>query len=100
MNIVKGTRVQIRVFVAQPFGSHSLAGMMLKVSARQVEFSGTVRHVRGDHPTVPTKFALWVEPDEGCVLPEGTDLKVSTCEKCGCVEVGPLSPSTIVGLDS
>jgi hypothetical protein len=45
--------------------SGCLSGSQLKVAARSRSVSGTVRHVRGDHPTHPTSVRLFVEPDGG-----------------------------------
>lgn len=43
----------------------SLAGMQPKVGAVQESVTGTVTHIRGDHPTNPTAIRVWVQPDDG-----------------------------------
>jgi hypothetical protein len=61
-NIVKGTRIRARWFDAKLV---SLSGVMPKVEATMREVTGTVRHIRGDHPTHPTVTRLYVEADDG-----------------------------------
>ena len=66
---------RVRVLVADPIGSHSLAGMQPKLSCREI--LGNLSHIRGDHPTAPTEIRCWVRDDAG-------------------VEHGPFLPSAIV----
>jgi hypothetical protein len=76
-----GSRVLVKFFEAQEPGTYSIAGVQPKVVGRFVEFTGTVRHIRGNHPTSPTEVRLWVEPDGA-----GEDIPI--CEKCGVREIG------------
>lgn len=96
MNFVtKGTRVRVSFLQADdPPGS--LAGAQLKFTAKQFEFVGTVRHVRGDAPTPEAckDIRFWVEPDG----PVPEHLRVEKCDRCGCVEVPGLQASALVGL--
>ena len=61
----KGTRVHVRVFVSQPIGSFSIAGAQMKTTGQWRELTGTITHVRGDHPTNPVEIGIWVQPDGG-----------------------------------
>lgn len=61
-NIVKGTRITASWFAAT---NGSVAGMQPKVTAVAKNVTGTVTHIRGDHPTQPTSIRLWVKPDDG-----------------------------------
>lgn len=80
-----GDTIRAKWFKASPLGSFSLAGNFMKFNATSHDVSGTVRHIRGDHPTEPTIIGVWIEHDSG-------DL----CQKCGVKEVGPINPKYIV----
>lgn len=73
--ISKGARVVVDFFKADPIGSKSIAGCMVKTTATHVAFTGTVAHVRGDHPVTPTQVVVFVTPDAGydgpTVVPPG-----------------------------
>lgn len=89
--ITKGTRVEVTWFqVIDPIPS--LSGVQMKVGVRSHTYSGVVRHVRGDAPTVESSknIALWVEPDSGCETPTPV-----WCEKCQCQEVAGVSVSSV-----
>jgi hypothetical protein len=43
----------------------ALAGVQMKAEGTRRFVEGVVTHVRGDHPTNPTKIGIWVQPDEG-----------------------------------
>jgi len=62
ISIKKGDRVIIEVF-------HHLdavvAGIQPKFCASSQIVEGEVTHIRGDHPTNPTSFRLWVRLSEG-----------------------------------
>ena len=64
VNINKGSRVTAQIFTAQPLGSYSLSGAQMKVAATSRTITGTVTHVRGDHPTAPTSIRIWIKPDD------------------------------------
>ena len=78
-NIKKGTRIRARWFSAN---MACLAGSQPKFGATLHEVTGTVRHIRGDHPTEPKTIRLYVEADDGTGSP---------CGKCQVreVEVNP-----------
>jgi hypothetical protein len=82
--VTKGTRLRARWVEARTV---SLAGVQPKVEGTPREVVGTVRHVRGDHPTAPTTIRLYVEPDEPA---EG-----EACPKCGVVEI-EVNPAHVV----
>lgn len=83
MRVEKGDRIGARWFVTNPA---SLAGMHLKLVATEIEISGIVRHLRGDHPEEPTEIVAYVEPEVpipdvvrrerpyGCMCPGHDDL--------------------------
>jgi hypothetical protein len=79
--ITKGTRVHVRFFNPKEPGTWSLAGEQKKLNGIFMDFLGTVRHVRADHPDTPQDIRLWVEPDDA---PEWID----PCPKCGAREIG------------
>lgn len=58
--IRKGDRIR-----AQWLATHlcALAGAQMKFGAHGRELTGTVRHVRGDHPVNPTVVKLYVDPE-------------------------------------
>lgn len=58
----KGQRVQASWLQAT---NGSLAGMQPKVAAVQCNVVGTVKHIRGNHPTHPTSLRIWIQPDDG-----------------------------------
>ncbi len=70
MNVVKGSRVRARWLATRHVG---LAGAQVKFEGTWREVKGTVRHVRGDHPTAPTAVRLYLdaEGEAGTVTPEG-----------------------------
>lgn len=88
----KGARVRVRMLQAQPLGTYSLAGQQMKVAARSFDFTGTVRHLRGDRPVNVLEVLLYVEPDDPAAA-EGLPLVRAfgcTCTGHGeTVEVGP-----------
>lgn len=59
-NVVKGSRIRIRKYEAEPA---CLAGVHMKLGARSYEAVGVVRHIRGDHPTNPTKVKVFIDSD-------------------------------------
>lgn len=61
-NIVKGTRIRAEWFQASTV---CLAGVQPKMGATACSVTGTVKHIRGDHPTNPTVIRLLVQPDAG-----------------------------------
>lgn len=62
--ITKGSRIRARWFKPKPLGSYSIAGAQLKFVGDLVEVTGTVCHVRGDHPTNPTQTRFYIDPDQ------------------------------------
>lgn len=77
--VKKGDRVRARWFRTSP-RPVALAGMQLKAAASLVEVEGTVRHVRGDHPTAPSEVRLFLDCNDsdlplvrppGCTCPRG-----------------------------
>ena len=60
--IVEGSRIRASWYEAASPPA-SLSGMMFKIGAKLLCVKGTVRHVRGDHPTAPTAVALFIDPD-------------------------------------
>jgi hypothetical protein len=86
-NIVKGTRIRAQWFNAK---LTCLAGVQMKVGADLQVVIGTVRHIRGNHPTNPTEIRLYVETDDGL----GVD-----CNKCQVreIEVNPKHVVEILG---
>lgn len=73
MNLTKGMRITARWFAVQdpvkePF---SLAGVQMKLLAKEIVVSGIVRHVRGDHPTNPTQVRLYIDAPGGTETPPG-----------------------------
>ena len=83
-SITKGSRVRVQILRALPLGTWSLAGVQLKTAAESVDFTGTCRHFRGDHPTAPTEIRIYVEPDEAIDWPR---VEVCDCHPGGLVEV-------------
>lgn len=59
----KDSRIRARWLASTPLGSWSLPGCQPKTLVEEVVITGTVRHMRGDHPTAPTTVRLYVEPD-------------------------------------
>jgi hypothetical protein len=82
--IVKGTRVRVRYFRANP--NVSLAGCQPKLEATQICFDGIVRHMYGNAPTfeASTDIKIFVQPDDPTGLP------AVLCPKCGVHEVHEL----------
>ena len=87
VDIHKGTRIRARWFRADLVG---LAGLQAKMGLTPVEFTGTVRHVRVDHPTAPTVTWLFVEPD-------APDEHAKPCATCGVLEIR-VDPKHVVGV--
>lgn len=67
-DIIKGSRIRAQWFEAKLV---SLAGVQDKIGAIPCVVVGTVRHIRGDHPTNPTTIRLYVESDDGLGNPCG-----------------------------
>lgn len=77
----KGDRVRARWLRSAALGTFSLAGAQVKLAASEIEVTGTVRHVRGDHPTDPSEVRLFLDCDRdadiplvrppGCTCPHG-----------------------------
>lgn len=97
--VTKGMRVHVKALVAQKLGTYSLAGAQMKVAAREVEFTGRVAHVRGDHPTDPKEVGVWFIPEDPDVtfpLFAGLEIQPTACAQCsGFIEVGPFPMSAI-----
>jgi len=64
-DIVKGTRIRAEVFKVKPLGTYSIAGVQAKVIGDFITVVGKVTHIYGDHPTAPTKYEIYVQPDDG-----------------------------------
>lgn len=62
--LMKGMKVVARWFQANDPPS-SLAGMNLKLAVTEHVVTGVVTHIRGDHPTAPTKVEVHIKPDDG-----------------------------------
>lgn len=62
--VTKGDRIRARWFKPKPLGSYSIAGFQPKLVGDLIEVTGTVRHVRGDHPTHPTVVRFYIDPDQ------------------------------------
>jgi hypothetical protein len=77
--VTKGTRVLVRHMKNPKLVP--LAGMQMKMQVSMDEFTGTVRHVRGDDPVVPKTIHFWVEPDAN------PDNRGEMCAKCGVREI-------------
>lgn len=62
MDYVKnGDRIEARWFGdCKPA---ALAGMQMKVQATEMAVTGTIKHVRGDHPVSPKVIRLYVDPE-------------------------------------
>lgn len=84
----KGDRVRAQWFAAHPT---CLAGVQLKFGATAKEVVGTVRHIRGDHPTHPTTIRVYLDPDGPY---DGPKVDLVGC-KCGHPHV-ELNPNHIV----
>jgi hypothetical protein len=78
MWLEKGNRVLVKEWKVRPV---PLTGMQMKFGADVKQFTGTVRHIRSDHPTEPTTIHVWVEPDDN---PEGLG---KYCERCKVKEI-------------
>ncbi len=100
--VTKGMRVLIRAIVAQKMGTYSLAGVQMKLAAREVELTGRIAHVRGDHPTAPTSIGVWIEPDDATAETiahfEKLEIEAAVCKKCNRLEIGPFAQSAIKAL--
>jgi hypothetical protein len=83
VDVMKGTRVRVEYFKANE--DAALAGGQMKLEAELHQFEGTLRHIRGDHPTHPRRIGFWVQPDS-----DAEKYGAEMCEKCGVLEVGPL----------
>lgn len=82
VDVTKGTRVHVDMYRTN---KAALSGSQMKFGATRHQFEGTIRHIRGDHPTEPKRIAFWVEPDS-----DAEKHGAQMCEKCGVLEVGPL----------
>jgi hypothetical protein len=71
----KGSRIRANWFKAS---LACLAGAQMKVGATGVEVVGVIRHIRGDHPTNPTRIRYFIDP-EGEFKGEMTDLVGCAC---------------------
>ncbi len=100
--VSKGMRVFVQALVAQRTGTHSLAGAQMKVSAQHVELTGTIAHVRGDHPTAPTNIGVWIAPDDASGRMDnlfvGLEVQPKFCFACNRYEVGPFAQSAVKAL--
>jgi hypothetical protein len=56
----KGDRVRAQWFAAQTVG---LAGVQMKFGASAMVLVGTIKHIRANHPTMPTEIRVYVDPD-------------------------------------
>jgi hypothetical protein len=59
--IIKGDRIRASWFAAH---LTCLAGVQTKFGAVSKTVTGTVRHVRGDHPVSPTEIRVYIDPDD------------------------------------
>jgi hypothetical protein len=65
--ITKGSHIEAQWIATRPT---CLAGEQMKLEGQQVVVTGTVRHVRGNHPTNPTSVEIYIDPDDpDCGLP-------------------------------
>lgn len=62
--LTKGMLVVARWFQANDPPS-SLSGMQMKVGVTERVVKGVVTHIRGDHPTAPTKVEIHIKPEDG-----------------------------------
>lgn len=62
--LTKGMTVVARWFQANNPPS-SLAGMQMKLGVTEKVIKGVVTHIRGDHPTAPTKVEVHIKPEGG-----------------------------------
>lgn len=74
--VTKGTRIR-----AQWLDAHlaSLAGVQMKTGAKMVVVTGTVRHVRSDHPTQPVNTTFFLDVEDGVNYEDHS----THCMKCG-----------------
>lgn len=63
MMCYKNDPVRVRGWVADPFGAASLAGCVVKTTARVMDFTGVVRHIRASDPSGTGDVVVWVDPD-------------------------------------
>lgn len=61
-NVLKGDRIRASWMAAH---ITCLAGVQTKFGATVKTVTGTVRHIRVDHPVAPTEMRLFIDPDEG-----------------------------------
>ncbi len=59
----KGARVRVHFFQANP--GAALTGNQVKFSCALVDFTGVIRHFRGDKPVEPTVIKAYIDPDPG-----------------------------------
>lgn len=90
--VTKGSRVAVDFFRVDPPGTKAIAGCMMKTTGTRVAFTGTVAHVRGDHPVTPTTVVVFVTPDAGY---DGPTVVPPGCS-CGTAHVA-VNPDHIVG---
>ena len=62
--LTKGMTVVAKWFQANDPPS-SLAGMQMKLGVTEKVVKGVVTHIRGDHPTAPTKIEVHIRPEDG-----------------------------------
>ena len=62
-DIVKGSRVRVKF---QKAYLPCLAGAQMKVGLQIEDFTGVVRHFRGDDPVNPTVVEIFVDPETPC----------------------------------
>ena len=60
--IAKGMRIRAQ-WLEQTDGV--VAGAQMKICAESRSITGTITHVRGNHPIEPTSIRIWVQPDDG-----------------------------------
>jgi hypothetical protein len=61
LTVEKGDRIAAEWFMHTKLVA--LSGAQLKASTTKVVVAGVVRHIRGDHPTEPTKTRLYIDPE-------------------------------------
>ena len=76
-----GDRVHLKGFLAKPLGTYSIAGAQPKVTGNWIDALGEVRHVRGNHPSAPTRIWVNLKVDDD-TAPNGA-CEVVDCAKCG-----------------
>lgn len=91
VNITKGTRIRVQSMTAY---LPCLAGMQMKFGVKTQDFTGVVRHVRGDHPTNPTQIRFYVDPDG-----DAKDFNLTRPPGCTCASAHvDVDPKHVVGV--